>query len=545
MDNKERKIQERRKVFSRAGLLDSRECYPLLEGISTLHYDVEKTNAKNSSSNTDNKNRVVRVPLDDSDKSRRIRVHEMSHAVISPEEQWRPENIDKVVMQRAEDMRCNLWNSDVGHSELNVNLVEKNLAADIPKIIKKGTDEDKLHMAAAAFATKGTADYDTVIEGIKKGDKKFGKLVEKFCDARYEVGQRHADKKPAYYRDNFAGSYEESIVNAEMLMELVKNQKMPEDAYSDGEPQDGDGDEDNADAKMEKVGKGEYDDRKRGGKVVDAENVDESAFGWSAADERQDDDDSPQKGDQDYDPNIEEPIKEMMDAIYPDTGEPGIMTVVEPSRRYRLAGSMEGRTRKPADIGRVPMHMDRFATDKYIFTEPGKRPGGCTVLIDDSGSMALRIDDIEWILSMLPAARIGAYSGNGNGGNMIILAHNGRRITQEDYKRNKSGPSNCIDVPSLEWLCKQPGPRYWVSDGYVTGKGDSGLKPVYFDYIKRLSRKYKIYRIPCLYQDRLEQYNRNGHEHLFSLEGVVSGGKRRRKIKHSSKMIGSFMQYDG
>jgi hypothetical protein len=547
MDKK--KLKQRLQIFGRAGLLDTRECYPLLEGISSVGYDVERT-GKGKKNYTDNKNRVVRVPLDSSDRSRRIRNHEMGHAVISPDEYYRPENIDQAVMQRAEDMRVNLWNKEVGHSELKIRLTDKNqIKMDVTTAIETNLDESgkpingKLVAASAAMATKGTADYKAVVEGIKNADENFGELVEEFCNARFEVGERHAERDPVYTRTNFAGGYEESIVNAEMLMELVETEEMPQDAYSDGEPQDGEGDDD-ADPSAGKVGKGEYKERERGDKVVDQQAADDSAYGWSSDEIDNDGDPDPKPGDEDYDEAVEEQLKLMTEAIYAADADPGPMTIIEPPRQLRLPGSMEGRQRRPADIGRVPIHMSRYATDKYIFTEQGKRPGGCAVLIDHSGSMSLTMDDIEYVLSLAPGAVIGAYSGRSTTGNLVILAKDGRRISQHDYTQNKAGGSNIVDIPALEWLCKQRGPRYWVSDAYMTGAHDHGLKPIYYEYVKKLSRKYKIYRIPCVTEERKNLYNERGHDHYTSLEAVVSGGRRRRKIKHNGKMIGQFSHYD-
>jgi hypothetical protein len=38
------------------------------------------------------------------------------------------------------------------------------------------------------------------------------------------------------------------------------------------------------------------------------------------------------------------------------------------------------------------------------------------------------------------------------------------------------GPGNVVDIPALEWLCHQRGPRTWISDGVVTGEGDAGCE---------------------------------------------------------------------
>ena len=40
-------------------------------------------------------------------------------------------------------------------------------------------------------------------------------------------------------------------------------------------------------------------------------------------------------------------------------------------------------------------------------------------------------------------------------------------------KARTYGNGNIVDGPALDWLGKQPGPRVWVSDGFVTGVNDT------------------------------------------------------------------------
>jgi hypothetical protein len=53
-----------------------------------------------------------------------------------------------------------------------------------------------------------------------------------------------------------------------------------------------------------------------------------------------------------------------------------------------------------------------------------------------------------------------------------IVADGGRRAAAEHLTRFAS--DNVVDLPALEWLAKQPLPRFWISDGIVTGAGDRG-----------------------------------------------------------------------
>jgi hypothetical protein len=98
-----------------------------------------------------------------------------------------------------------------------------------------------------------------------------------------------------------------------------------------------------------------------------------------------------------------------------------------------------------------------------------------TILVDWSGSMSLTPRDIEKILAASPRMTIAAYSSrtygyteHRNTGELRILAHHGRMANPGDVKN--FGHANGVDSPALRWLIKQPGPRFWISDGKVTGQ---------------------------------------------------------------------------
>lgn len=128
--------------------------------------------------------------------------------------------------------------------------------------------------------------------------------------------------------------------------------------------------------------------------------------------------------------------------------------------------------RRCATEGTRIVRPDRLALDRAIFQRPG-RGGGGTILVDTSGSMALRSEEVEELVRAAGGAAVVAiYSGNGDQGELRIVARAEHRAESEYFE--PFGMGNVVDLPALEWLAKQPMPRLWVSDGHVTGVGDEG-----------------------------------------------------------------------
>lgn len=127
---------------------------------------------------------------------------------------------------------------------------------------------------------------------------------------------------------------------------------------------------------------------------------------------------------------------------------------------------------KGSDRGAIPTHMHRWAIDRFIFGKKRENKAGISVLVDVSGSMSLSSHDLVRILEEVPAAIVAKYNQRGDDhGDLVILAQKGRRVSDAKVGEG-SGGGNGIDLPALEWLSRQNGPRYWVSDGGVTGQGD-------------------------------------------------------------------------
>ncbi len=176
---------------------------------------------------------------------------------------------------------------------------------------------------------------------------------------------------------------------------------------------------------------------------------------------------------------------------------PGEMEIVRapmPVRLRSLRGA--GRSFRAATEGSVVRSLTRWPTDKAIFRRRRSGHGGASVLVDTSGSMSIEVSDLDRLLLATPAgARVAIYSATRRSGELRIIAHRNRRALAADLE--PYGRANVVDVPALEWLAKQPGPRLWVSDGKVTGIGDQPSEPV-TARVAEICRSARIERVATL-----------------------------------------------
>lgn len=136
------------------------------------------------------------------------------------------------------------------------------------------------------------------------------------------------------------------------------------------------------------------------------------------------------------------------------------------------------------------------SSDYRCFSVKRRKYGG-TILVDMSGSMRIDQKEVDRVLDIAPSATIAGYSGkNYEVGNIVIIAEDSKKGAAEEARASLGG-YNIIDGPALEWLAKQAAPRIWVSDGRVTGYGESHHPALNAD-CERISRAAKIYRIPSL-----------------------------------------------
>lgn len=137
-----------------------------------------------------------------------------------------------------------------------------------------------------------------------------------------------------------------------------------------------------------------------------------------------------------------------------------------------------GRKRVASDTGKNPRRMHRYFTDRKVFDRTSKGMGG-VVLIDASGSMSFSHEDIREIVEAAPGCTVAMYTELLRGDetpNLWVLAERGRICKADKMPGFRAG--NVVDLPALKWAVskrqRSTAPVIWVSDGGVTGEGDSG-----------------------------------------------------------------------
>lgn len=157
--------------------------------------------------------------------------------------------------------------------------------------------------------------------------------------------------------------------------------------------------------------------------------------------------------------------------------------------------------RRSTDAGVAVGDVSRVLTDQKVFREPRPTIKG-SVLIDASGSMGLSHAEIFEICGKIPGAIIGVYTGmhSAGYGKLIVAAINGRILERKRLvEERKGGGANMVDGPALEWLCSQPRPRVWVSDGAVTGRNECTNDALIED-ANRICLRGNVVRIHALKQ---------------------------------------------
>jgi len=152
------------------------------------------------------------------------------------------------------------------------------------------------------------------------------------------------------------------------------------------------------------------------------------------------------------------------------SGEMRVVVAALPHSTPNPRGAARGRGRATSEGSHV-RYLHRWPLDRAIFRRRAHVRGG-TVLVDTSGSMSLDAAGVDSILmASSGAALVAMYSGTDQAGELRIVAQGGRRADAKDLV--PFGRGNIVDEPALEWLARQSGPRLWISDGGVTGVGDT------------------------------------------------------------------------
>ena len=137
----------------------------------------------------------------------------------------------------------------------------------------------------------------------------------------------------------------------------------------------------------------------------------------------------------------------------------------------------------------------RYMVDKAIFSRRVLTEGG--IMVDGSGSMSWKHEDLKAVLDLMPAVWVGLYSGFNYTrmrtvqipakytraqadqiiGRICVLAKNGR-FAKYDGREQGHTAGNEVDVEALHLLAEWPEPRLWLSDGLVTGGVYMNRKPL-------------------------------------------------------------------
>jgi hypothetical protein len=161
------------------------------------------------------------------------------------------------------------------------------------------------------------------------------------------------------------------------------------------------------------------------------------------------------------------------------------------------------RVLKSSYTGVHPRRIDRLCFGQgRAFRRKLQKPAGGTVLVDLSGSMGSPEPIVDWVLQHRPADTVAGYAGSGlhvdrhyGKGSLAILAKGGRCV---DFRASRArkllGGRNIVDGPALLWLGQQSPPRFWLSDGYVTGIGESQAQALLVE-ADMICRRYGITRL--------------------------------------------------
>ena len=159
--------------------------------------------------------------------------------------------------------------------------------------------------------------------------------------------------------------------------------------------------------------------------------------------------------------------------------------------------------RQPSVSGTVMRYPGRLLTDdaRRAFASKHPRAGG-VVVVDQSGSMDIDVEDLERLLVRAPNAIVVGYShrpgDRGGAVNAWVLATRGA-VT---FSPRAGNIGNGVDGPTLRWALDQRvgrEPVVWVTDGQVTDSNDHPCEAL-SEECARLVRRHGIIMVRALDQ---------------------------------------------
>ena len=173
----------------------------------------------------------------------------------------------------------------------------------------------------------------------------------------------------------------------------------------------------------------------------------------------------------------------------------GHMVITKPPMDISIAPILTGKSSRSSSEGAIVTRPDRMYTDGGIFSKKKRRSAkiGGTVLVDVSGSMSIDPDIIYSQVKKFGGSMTWAvYAGDtlSDVGELVIYSHNGYAIDPSRYTR-WCGHGNVVDVPAIDWLVDQKGPKTLICDLDFTGRGDSRRSDI-TEYCYTMILKHKI-----------------------------------------------------
>ena len=396
---------------------------------------------------TNQHDRKMRVPFGGDETNRVIRAHEMAHARVSPENAvlGTELGISEGSVRCAEEFRVNQIIRTAGFDiDLLVDGSERRAGERLAQM------GDYAGLVQFVAACAGTAGATAFIRGIRNIDPELAKSIREVEKSVIKTWRKSARRYGDAWQAKRWGSterlsngyprgyYEHTIPLAQML-DLAISTLTPD---TDG---DGEGDE-NGD------GNGSSEQSQR-----------------------------------------------VKDAVNGRAGVWGKLLFDNEVRLTKTVSGSLGRRRSATNMGRNPRRINRMLTDpqRRVFDKTHRSIGG-VVIIDQSGSMALSIEQVEQIMEASPGCTIIGYSHRARSNdvpNIWILAENGRRAEQV---RPGSG-GNGVDVPAVKFAvskARRGEPIVWITDGVCTSSHDDRPYENLYEDAARVVRRHGIHMVP-------------------------------------------------
>jgi len=429
------------------------------------------------------------APSHDTDVARAIRAHEMMHAKVSPAHdfaQWISRGLaSQQALIVAEELRVNFLCGKAGFN-MKSHLTDGSETADGERVSATDDWTAAVHMC---IATAGTASHKAFLTGIRRGNRKWGKMLltigkqaMKEIEKSYKTGTLASTEI-----EKASGLYPLGFIHTERIAEWIDRlaQFNPDDEPEE-ENEKGDSEEEAVD--------GAGATAKKDAEVKPKHTGTEKAKEGTG-------------------------VKRKIADVSATTASSRIPTWVELKIERlpmpKLTRGNLGKRKVASDTGRNPRRMHRLLTDpqKRVFDKTIRGMGG-VVLIDASGSMSFTHDQIRRIVEASPGCTVAMYStvGGSVDTNLWILAEKGKMCDALP----RAGGGNGVDHPALEWAIKQKQrsstPVIWVTDGGVTGQHDNMNDTLTMQCIKT-SLKHNVIILPYV-EEAVETLGKmkNGHK---------------------------------